>query len=233
MVGDSTRERPTLVFIHGAFHQSWIWDAVLDRLKPGGRNAQTIDLPSVAVESRPRMGMHDDAKAIRDLLGRTNGPKTLVAHSYGGIPVTQVAHKLPGVHHIIYIAAFQLADGESLLGAVGGRIPSWWNVNDNVGTVDRPIEVFYHDVEPKIAIRALDRLLPSTFAAFTEPVTDAAWRYIASTYIICENDQSGPPHWQEPMAQRAERVHRIPTGHFPMLSQPDALAEIINDVGVQ
>jgi pimeloyl-ACP methyl ester carboxylesterase len=86
--------------------------------------------------------MHADAEAIHELLDRTNGPQIVVAHSYGAIPVTQVAHELPQVLHIIYVAAFQLDVGESLLGVFGGRIPPWLIVNGQSATADRAIEVF-------------------------------------------------------------------------------------------
>jgi pimeloyl-ACP methyl ester carboxylesterase len=230
MAGDPARDQPTLVFVHGGFHQSWVWEAVLDRLTPRGWNTRTLDLPSVAAEAEFRSGMYDDAGAVRELLGRTNCPQIVVAHSYGAIPVTQVAHELPQVRHIVYVAGFQLDVGESLLGTVGGRIPSWWIVSGDSVTVDRPTEIFYNDVQPHTAAWAQSHLLPSTFAAFTEPVTAAAWRYIPSTYVICERDQSIPPGWQKGLAQRASRIERLSTGHSPMLSQPGPLAEIIDRV---
>lgn len=229
MAGEAAHDDPTLVFIHGGFHRSWVWEAVLDQLKPRGWNTQALDLPSVAVEARPRSGMYDDAEVVHALLGRTSSPKIVVAHSYGAIPVTQVAHEFQ-VRHIVYVAAFQLDAGESLLGAVGGQIPSWWIIDGDSVTADRPDETFYNDVQPQTAAWAQSRLLPSTFAAFTETITAAAWRCIPSTYVICERDQSGPPRWQEAMAQRANRIERLSTGHSPMLSQPKALAEIIDGI---
>lgn len=210
-----------------------MWEAVLDRLGPSGSSAQTIDLPSVAAEDQPRFGMRDDAKVVRGLLSRTQRPLVVVAHSYGAIPVTQVAHELPHIRHIVYVAAFQLDVGETLLGAVGGHIPSWWAVNGDTVAADRPTDVFYNDVEPRVAARAQNRLLPTTFAAFTEPLTAAAWRNIPSTYITCERDQALPLHAQEAMAQRAENVQRLSAGHSPMLSCPSELAEIINGVAAQ
>lgn len=233
MTGDSARDQPTLVFVHGGFHRSWVWEAVLDQLTPRGWRMKTVDLPSVAPEDKPRAGMHADAEAIHQLLERTNGPQIVVAHSYGAIPVTQVAHELPQVRHIIYVAAFQLDVGESLLGVFGGRIPPWLIVNGDSATADRAIEVFYNDVEPRTAAWAQSRLLPSTFAAFTEPVTAAAWRHVPSTYVFCECDQSGVGYWQETMARRADRIERLPAGHSPMLSQPRALADIVDRVAAQ
>lgn len=233
MGGDPARERPTLVFIHGGFHQSWVWEPLIDRLAPCGWNLQTIDLPSVGVEVRSRLGMLDDAEAVAELLRQTGSPQIVIAHSYGGIPVTQVAHELPEVRHIVYVAAFQPDIGESLLSAVGGQIPPWWIVNDDIVTAARPINLFYNDVQPHVAAWAQKRLLPSSFAAFTEPVTAAAWQAIPSTYIVCERDQCFPLQMQEAMAQRAGQVHRLSTGHSPMLAQSSALSDIISYVAGQ
>lgn len=47
---------------------------------------------------------------------------------------------------------------------------------------------------------------------------------------ICERDQSGPRSWQETMARRADRIERLSAGHSPMLSQPGALADIVEKV---
>lgn len=223
----SAHDRPKLVFVHGAFHQSWVWQAVLDRLTPRGWRVETVDLPSVATEAKSRSGMYDDAEAIRELLARTSCQQIVVAHSYGGIPVTQVAHELPQVRHIVYVAAFQLDIGESLRGAAGGHLAPWVRVNGNTATADRPIEIFYNDVEPVTAAEAQSRLLPSALAAFTEPLTAAAWRCVPSTYVICGRDQCVMRPWQEAMAQRASRISRLSAGHSPMLSQPEALAAII------
>lgn len=233
MAGDPARQKPSLVFIHGGFHQSWVWEPVVHHLASWGWDTQTIDLPSVGAEIETRSGMLDDAEVVAKLLRCTAGPKIVVAHSYGGIPATQVSHELPDVRHIVYVAAFQLDVGESLLGAVGGRIPPWWIVNRDIVKADRPTEMFYNDVRPRVAAWAQNRLLPSSFAAFTEPLTAAAWRHIPSTYIACERDQCIPPQMQEAMAQRAERIHSLPTGHSPMLSRPKALAEMVKCIAVE
>ncbi|OBJ54760.1 alpha/beta fold hydrolase [Mycobacterium sp. 1423905.2] len=232
MSDDPARLRPTLVFVHGAFHQSWVWERVIDRLALRGWNTQTIDLPSVGAEMPTRSGMLIDADAIAKLRRRTGVPQIVIAHSYGGIPVTQVVHELPEVRHIVYVAAFQLDIGQSLLGAVGNRIPPWWIVNGDIVTADRAIDMFYNDVPPGVAAWAQKRLLPSSFAAFTEPLTAAAWRHIPSTYIVCERDVCLPLSVQEAMAQRAGQVHSLPTGHSPMLAQPEALAEMINYIAL-
>ena len=58
----------------------------------------------------------------------------------------------------------------------------------------------------------------------TTKLTRAAWRYIPSTYLVCENDQACPPQYQEMFAANAKaQVERCSAGHSPMLSQTDML----------
>ena len=44
--------RPQILLIHGAFHGSWVWQKVLDRLAPRDWRVQTVDLPSVAAKGQ-------------------------------------------------------------------------------------------------------------------------------------------------------------------------------------
>src|SRR6185295_18136455 len=90
-------DRPELLLVHGAFHGSWAWQRVQDRLISMGWMARTVDLPSVAAKGEPRFGMYDDAAAVRQYLEAIDGPVVVVAHSYAGVPVTEAAVGLPHV----------------------------------------------------------------------------------------------------------------------------------------
>lgn len=62
----------------------------------------------------------------------------------------------------------------------------------------------------------------------TTKLTRASWRYIPSTYLICEGDQAAPPQYQEMFAANANsRVERCSAGHSPHLSQVDMLVQKI------
>lgn len=219
-----------MVFVHGAFHRSWVWDAVLERLAPSGLQTRTVDLPSVATGGRPRFGMRDDAEVIREILSQMQQDIVVVAHSYGAIPATQVAHQVPAVRHLVYVAGFQLDMGQSLLSSVGGEIPSWWIVNEHKVIADQTEDVFYNDLDPRVIVWAQSKLLPTSFASFTEPLSATAWRHVPSTYVICERDNAIPLRAQEVMAQRGRWTFRLPSSHTPMLSRPAELAEILENV---
>jgi pimeloyl-ACP methyl ester carboxylesterase len=230
-VDDSTdRDNSVQVLlIHGGFHGSWVWEKVIDRVAAQGWHVQTVELPSVAAKGQPRYGMRDDAAAVRRRLEAIGDPVVVVAHSYGGLVATQAAAGLANVKHIIYLAAFQLDIGDSLLGVVN-EPPPWWNIDGETITASRPLETFYADVPLDDATRAIDRLQPSSYSTVTERLSAAAWREIPSTYVICDEDKAIAPAAQEWLAKRALNIRRLPSSHSPMLSRPAEVAQIITDV---
>ena len=145
------------------------------RLTGAGWTVHAIDLPSVAEKGKPRLGLHDDARAVRERLNSIDGPVVVVAHSYGGAPVTQGAAGVESVRHIIYLAAFPLDEGESLAVLTGGEVPRWWNIDAETVTPETPRQMFYHDMGAREAEAAAARLLPHSMSAVTERATAAAW----------------------------------------------------------
>ena len=114
-------ERSTVVLVHGAWHGAWCWDEVVSRLSGDGLAVVTVDLPSVSSGG----DLYDDARALRQVLDDTPGDKVVVGHSYGGIVITEGAAGAEGVRHLVYLTAFMLDEGESLLATVGGERPPW------------------------------------------------------------------------------------------------------------
>jgi pimeloyl-ACP methyl ester carboxylesterase len=151
------------------------------------------------------------------------------AHSYGGAPVTEALAGMGQVRRLVYLCAFQLDVGESLLGMGHGTPPPWWEIDEVKGYIDalRPREIFYGDVDPLVADAAIARLGHQSLAAVSQPLTLASWHKIPSTYVICERDAAIPPAAQEGMARRAHRVERLDTSHSPFLSQPSQVADLL------
>jgi pimeloyl-ACP methyl ester carboxylesterase len=159
-------------------------------------------------------------------VGRIDGPVVVVAHSYGGVAVSEGAAHSSNVQHIVYLAAFQLDCGVSVVDACGG-LPEWWNVHGDTVTPDRPREIFYGDLSEEDADRAIGQLKPESLAAFTEMQSAAAWRNVPSTYVLCEQDRAIPLAAQEQMSARATNTHRLATSHSPFLSKPADVARLI------
>jgi len=191
-------------------------------LENDGWRVETVDLPSVAPEGAPRHGMHEDAKVVGAAIGAIDGPVVVVAHSYGDIPVTEAAC-LPNVRRLIYVAAFQLDVGDSLLSAIGGTPPPWWRIEGDIFRPLTPETVFFNDVTDK----PVGELEAQTYAVATDQLEAAAWHQVESTYVVCENDNAIPVFAQEAMARRATTVRRLPSGHSPFLSRPADLAGLV------
>lgn len=79
---------------------------------------------------------------------------------------------------------------------------------------------------PHVAQRAARQLVPQSMRSFMEEVTEAGWRKVPSTYIICEQDQALPPRFQEAMSAHSGAVHRLASSHSPFLSMPGELARL-------
>jgi len=69
--------------------------------------------------------------------------------------------------------------------------------------------------------------VPQSICAYTRPPSAISWRAIPSTYAVCTADASIPVEAQRSFAARAGDVVELPTGHHPMLSRPDLVAELL------
>ena len=217
----------TLVLVHGAWHGSWCWEPLADAL--GDVPVQLVDLPSAGDDPAVLGDLYADAAAVRSALAGIGGPTVVLGHSYGGMVITEAVTADSGVARLIYLCAWLLDEGESLL---RGEVtpPPWQVVRGDRVLVRTPAEVFYNDVSPELTAWAVARLSAESLAAFEQPLTNAGWKVVPSTYVICERDHAIAPSAQEAMAQRAGEVLRMDTGHSPFLSQPEALARLLRPI---
>ncbi|OBF26477.1 hypothetical protein A5724_31430 [Mycobacterium sp. ACS1612] len=221
---------PTVLLVPGAWHKPSHFDLLVNELTDV--QVRTVTLTSTGDDPATLGDMYADAAVIAQAVAAIDGPVVVVAHSYGGVPTTQALAKTENVQRVVYLAAFPLDVGESLLSASGGRLMPWTRLHhrDGIGgyvEVTAPMTVFYHDVENRTATEAVAQLGYQRYTAMQQEVTETAWKRIPSTYVICENDNVIPVAAQEMMAKRADDVLRIETSHFPFLSQPQALARLI------
>lgn len=100
--------KPTVVLVHGAFADASGWNDVIARLL---RESYSVIAPA-----NPLRSVAGDSAYLASILATISGPIVLVAHSYGGIVVTNAAAGDPNVKALVYVAAFVPDEGESLLG---------------------------------------------------------------------------------------------------------------------
>ena len=180
---------------------------MIERLTAEGMRTVAVDLPSKGFETALLGDLHDDAEAVRAIVDAAGGPALVVAHSYGGLPVSEGLADCANAAHLIYLAAFMLERGQSLLGLRGGVEPDWWITSEDGRTYlpGDPKRVFYNDCPPEVAERAAAALVPQRKDAFTQELRAAAWERVPSTYVVCERDNAIPPAVQERMASMPTR----------------------------
>ncbi|MEU6601341.1 alpha/beta hydrolase [Streptomyces flaveolus] len=229
---NETTRSPQFLLVHGAWHGSWCWRDLQDVLADRGWTSHTVDLPSVVPEgSGGRLpGLLDDARVIREKIDSVGAPLMVVGHSYAGAPVTQATAGAANVSHIVYVAAFALDEGESLMTCFGGEQPDPATVEGVIPVREDPAVTLYNDVPEDKREAALVRLRPQTALSFAEPVSLVGWKDINSSYVLCDDDRSLPPAYQEPFAERTGATYHLPSGHTPLLSMPDKLADLLEHI---
>ncbi|WP_123028433.1 alpha/beta hydrolase [Mycolicibacterium stellerae] len=221
---------PSVLLVPGAWHRPDHFRLLVDELSDV--DVHTVTLTSSGDDPAALQDMHADAGVIARAAAAIGGPVVVVAHSYGGVPTTQAFRQAGNVARIIFLAAFQLLAGESLLSINCGSLMPWARRRRQKGIGDyvevvTPMTVFYNDVEAETARYAVARLGYQSYASMSQRLTETAWQTIPSTYVICEADNAIPVAAQEAMARRADDVVRLPTSHSPFLSQSAMLAGLI------
>ena len=231
----SSTTKPTIVLVHGAFADSSGWNTVAGRLLGDG-------YPVIAF-SNPLRGPIADAEYLRQFLSTIDGPIVLVGHSYGGAVITNAATGNPNVKSLVYIAAYALADGESLAqpNTLGG---GHTDLADHLvfrpypgaapGDADAYIDpawvpvLFAQDL-PKATARVMGATQrPAAVSSLFTPSGPPAWEDIPSWYLVARQDRTIPPEAERAMAARAgSTTVEIDSSHVAMMSHPSAVVSLI------
>ena len=72
---------------------------------------------------------------------------------------------------------------------------------------------------------------PMNAKAFGDKIDRAAWQDKPSFYLLAEEDKALPLAAQQQFAaQIGAQIKSLKSGHLPMLSQPDAVADWLADI---
>lgn len=219
---------PTVVLIHGAMHTPWIFSPLRERLTARNIASRAVQLPSSNPDSAAAQGLTEDVAVVRAEIEAVEGPVVLAAHSYGGVPATWAAAQEDRVAELVYMAAFALEPGVSMMEWMGGDFPPTWNHSPDglavkAGDAEQSI---FSGVDPVLTAEALRRLNWQGMRAFTEKL-GAAPTDVPSTYVVATEDLALPPAVQEQWAAEAAHSVRVPSGHSPHLSHADDVADLL------
>jgi pimeloyl-ACP methyl ester carboxylesterase len=199
---------PTVVLVHGAFADPTAWDEVNASLRKDG---YATAVPALGLQS-----VAADAQIVRDTLDAIPGPKVLVAHSYGGVVVSNAATGRSDVTALVLTTAYLPAQAESIGSLSQGYTPPAFLAPpfppghlliDATGSaiIDPAFfrADFAQDLNPKAAARLAAAQRPVNLGVLFTPSGPPAWATIPSWYAISGADRIIDPALQRAMAVRA------------------------------
>jgi len=226
---------PTVLLVHGAFADGSMWAGVISELQAAG--------VGVTAPANPLRGLGSDAGYVACAARQIDGPVVLTGHCYAGAVITAAASAAGNVVGLVYVTAFVLDEGESVLDMCrrfpGSQLmpalrPASFPGRNGDPAVELYIDrdafprVFAADLPHRAAAAAAAAQRPVTAAAFEEKALSAAWKTAPCWYLIATDDQLIPPEAQHFMAQRAgAHTIEIRASHAIALTQPAAVAERI------
>ena len=222
--------RPTgiknVVLVHGAFADGSGWEAVAKILERDGYR--------VSVAQPPETSYAEDVKYTKAAVDAMDGPVVLVGHSYGGSIITEAGND-PKVSALVYIAAFELDDGESCA-SIEQALPqaskaftadssgNWW-----IEKVHFAAD-FAADVPPAVSRFMAESQVPISTDSFTHKVKTPAWKTRPSWYMVASADRSINPEQERMMAKRAHaKTVEVNASHVAYMSHPKETAKLIEE----
>jgi pimeloyl-ACP methyl ester carboxylesterase len=230
----------TFVLVHGAWHGAWCWYKVVPRLRQAGHEVIAPDLPSLGRDRTPVAEISLDrwADSICKVVEAAVEPVILVGHSRGGIVISAVAERVPKrIAMLVYLTAFLLRDGETLLEVAQAAdsslvVPNIVVADDQASMTvpgDAAQEAFYGECSPEDVVLASMLLAPEAIAPNSTPlrVTDSRFGTVPRVYIECLRDKAIPVALQRRMAHDSpcEIVASLDSDHSPFLSTPGPLVD--------
>jgi pimeloyl-ACP methyl ester carboxylesterase len=236
-----------IVLIHGSWFGAWCWDKTAHLLRSSGHRVFAEDLPGHGQDTTPVELCTLDAyiERVCATVESLTEPVLLVGHSMGGIVASGVAERLPKkVSELVYLAAYLLGDGESIQSVHMAASETGSLVRENMipaadwSTVaireEGLKDTFFADGSQEDLNTALTLIRSEPTAAFSSSIKVTASRFgsVSRTYIHTTQDRALTPPLQEMMlaATPCPRVIDLETSHCPMISAPNHLTALFQDI---
>jgi pimeloyl-ACP methyl ester carboxylesterase len=215
-----------VVLVHGGFVDGSGWQGVYGILSRNGF--------SVSIVQNPTLSLAGDVDATKRVIDAQSEPVTLVGHSYGGAVITEAGAD-PNVEALVYIAAFVPDQGESVETLIAdpppdAPVPPILPPQDGFLFLDREKfhDSFAADVSAEDAAFMAASQVPWGVEALSGTISEPAWRSKPSWSLIATEDRMIPPPAQREMSGRAgSTVEEVSGSHAIYVSQPNAVASLI------
>jgi pimeloyl-ACP methyl ester carboxylesterase len=246
----------TYVLVAGAWLGGWCWQPVAARLRAQRHDVYPVTLTGLGERSHLASPEVDVDTYVADVVNLVEYEDlhdvVLVGHSYAGLVVTAVADRIPTrIALLAYLDSGPMPDGTAYLdmqppaakelierlaeeSGDGWQIPvpSW---EDLEGVMGASLEGLGQAERSRMRARAVAQPLRT----WTQPVSlkNPAREHLAKLLITCsfplvqvqQMIADGHP-WFAELASPQWSFLELPTGHWPMFSVPDQLADLLQDL---
>jgi pimeloyl-ACP methyl ester carboxylesterase len=216
----------TFCLVHGAWHDGSCWGQFAEALRARGHDAVAPDLPY----HDPSAGYDERARPAVEALADVEGDVVVVGHSLGSAYASLVAAARPGsllVHLCPRLGPFTPPQGAPGAFREGVPFPAAHPDGTSVWEPEAAVAFMYARLPPEIARGLAERLQPlapplGEFPLPGHPDVPTALVYAAA-------DEFFEPAFERFMARELLGIEPIelPGGHFPMVEDPEALAELL------
>ncbi len=227
-----------IVLIPGLWLNGSCWDAVTPVLTRAGHRVRALTLPGMAAQDTDRSGitLADQVDAVVTALDEAGRPVLLVAHSAGcSIGHAALDARPDLIERAVHVGGFPSADGSPLLPGlptVDGEVPmpDWVEVGEAANVVDfspEALERFYAAAIPEPERVLTDPVRLGDERRYAVPVTMVCPEYTVADLQAWLAD--GDANLAELAKITDVSYVDLPGGHWPQLTQPERLAEVILD----
>lgn len=233
-----------LVLVHGSGFDASCWDLLLPYLRTP---AITVDLPGRG--SRPadlaEIGLDDFAAAVAEDIAATGWDRVvLVGHSLAGLTIPRVAGLLPGViARLVFISSNVPAHGQGCLDTLDAALADGVRANIAAnGGVSPVLEremsaaLYGNDLDDEQLQWMLSHSLPEAGRVLLDPCDLSGLAHpIPRTWIRLMQDHAGTVEMQDQFIANlgGAEVIDLDSGHMAMISQPAALAAILEGIAAR
>jgi pimeloyl-ACP methyl ester carboxylesterase len=237
----TTTNDPTLLLIGGHWLGAWAWDEVVERLTAAGRRAVPLTLPGLdpADHERTSRTLDDQAAAIRQAADQAGAsaerPVVLVAHSGANAPVSVLIDQHPElVRRVVWVDSGPVAPGTVFAPDLPDGVEELPLPPFDVLREQASLEGLSSEALERFRARAVPE--PAAVLRQAVELVDDTRLQVPTTIVCCsvpgarlrELADAGHPMFAEVARLRHVELVDLPTGHWPMWSRPDDLAQVID-----
>jgi pimeloyl-ACP methyl ester carboxylesterase len=228
------------VLIHGSELGAWLWERMVAELTSP---ALPVDLPGRGSRPADRrsLGLDDAVRSVADDVQQWDVDRVvLVAHSFGGVLVPALAHSLgEAVTAIVLVGATVPQEGKSWVALL--PLPQrlllrgLYKLRPGglLSPADQNRKTLGNDLDAATTAWFLDRRVPEAPGFLIDTVPTATFPSdVPLHYVRLLDDRSIADSLRDRMigALPLAHVHDLHSGHLPMLSQPAALAGLLDRI---